>query len=94
MSFAEHTVEHFVTVPLTQGQFDGLVDFVYNEGAGTFQKSLLLKKVNAKAFDAVPGELRRYIYAGGKILDGLVTRRAKEIAVFTAALGNPCQSSI
>jgi hypothetical protein len=42
-----------------------------------------------KAFDAVPGELRRYIYAGGKILDGLVTRRAKEIAFFTRCIRKP-----
>jgi lysozyme len=38
---AEHAVEHLVTVPLSQGQYDGLVSFSYNEGAGRLQTSTL-----------------------------------------------------
>jgi lysozyme len=29
VAYAEHAVEHLVTVPLTQGQFDALVSFTY-----------------------------------------------------------------
>ena len=40
-------VNHSVKVPLTQNEFDGLVDFVFNEGAGHFLGSTLLAKLNA-----------------------------------------------
>jgi lysozyme len=47
--YAEHAVTHLVTVSLTQGQYDALVSFTYNEGAGRLQSSTLLKDLNAKA---------------------------------------------
>lgn len=37
VAYAGHAVEHLVTVPLTQGRYDALVSFAYNEGAGRLQ---------------------------------------------------------
>jgi lysozyme len=44
---AEHAVEHLVKVPLTQGQYDALSSFNYNEGTGRLQSSTRLKILNA-----------------------------------------------
>jgi lysozyme len=41
--YAEHAVAHLVTVLLTQGEYDALVSFTYNERAGRLQSSTLLK---------------------------------------------------
>ena len=78
----EDAVSKFVKVPLTQNQFDALVSFVYNVGVGAFQKSTLLKKLNAGQYDAVPNELMKWTKAGGKDLPGLVRRRRAECALW------------
>lgn len=64
---------------LTQGQFDALVDFVYNVGIGDFMGSTLLKKIRAKApTKEIQKEFRRWVYSKGKKLGGLVKRREWE----------------
>ena len=70
----ETAVCGMVKQPLTQHQFDVLVDFAYNAGVGALQKSTLLKKVNAAQFDDVPAELAKWTKGGGKVLPGLVRR--------------------
>jgi len=70
----EAGVEKLVKVDLNQHQFDVLVDFAYNAGLGALAKSGLLKAVNAKRFDRVPGELAKWTRGGGKTLPGLVKR--------------------
>lgn len=79
----EAGVSACVKVPLSQNQFDVLVDFAYNAGLSALQKSTLLKKVNAGDFDAVPSELMKWTKGGGKELPGLVRRRQAEIAVWS-----------
>jgi lysozyme len=74
----EKGVEALVKQPLTQNQFDVLVDFAYNAGAGALKSSTLLKKINAGEFDAVPAELMKWTKGGGKVLPGLVNRRRAE----------------
>jgi lysozyme len=56
-----------------------LVDFCYNLGAGKLRASTLRKRVNAGRWDDVPGELRKWVYAAGKQLNGLKARREAEI---------------
>ena len=46
---AERAVLRLVNVPLTDGQFDALVSFTFNLGAGAFQRSTLRRKVNRQA---------------------------------------------
>jgi lysozyme len=61
---------------LTQGQFDALVDFCYNEGFGHLQTML------AHGIDQVPVQLPRWDYAGGKVNQNLQTRREWEVSLW------------
>lgn len=78
----ERAVEQLVKVPLSDGQFAALVSFAFNVGEGALQKSTLLKKLNAGNYDAVPGELAKWVNAGGKKVQGLVNRRAAEAGLW------------
>ena len=75
-------VNRVVTVPLTQGQFDALVDFAYNEGREHLLNSTLLKMVNASRFDAAAAEFGIWVYAAGLPQMGLVRRRDAEQVMF------------
>ena len=63
-----------------QNQFDALADFTYNLGVGPLQTML------AHGWENVPQELPLWVYADHVVQPGLVTRRAAEVALFTA----PC----
>lgn len=80
---AEEAVNRFVRVELTQGQFDALVSFTFNVGAGALQRSQLLRLINAGKAAEAAREFSRWIYAGGKIFNGLRNRRKDEAALFT-----------
>lgn len=80
---AENAVNKDVKVPLNQNQFDALVSFVFNVGAGKFNRSTLLKRLNNGEYDAVPAELARWNKAGGEVTPGLVTRRQKEAELWS-----------
>lgn len=80
---AAGTVRSLVKVPLTENQFGALVSFVFNVGAGNFAKSTLLKRLNAGQYDAVPGELAKWVFNDGKRMAGLVNRRAAEAALWS-----------
>ena len=68
---------------LTQNQFDALVSFVFNLGAGNFKRSTLLRKVKANPNDpSIRVEFERWIYAGGKVLSGLAKRRKEEADLY------------
>ncbi len=71
-------VNSHVHVPLTQHQFDALVDFAFNCGIGNFNTSTLCRLVNAGKFDLADDEFARWVRGGGHILPGLVKRRALE----------------
>ena len=63
----------------TQGQFDALVSFTYNVGIGNLKKSTLLKKIMHDApTSEIQREFMKWVYSGGKKLDGLVKRRRWE----------------
>ncbi len=78
----EQAVSKGVTVPLTQNQHDALVCFAYNIGPNAFRHSTLLKLLNNRNYAAVPKQLRRWIYSGGKKLKGLINRREKEVEMW------------
>ena len=78
----EGYVEKYVTVPLTQNQFDALVVWVYNLGPTNFRKSTLLKELNSGDYTAASKEIKRWNKAGGKVLNGLVKRREAEADLF------------
>ena len=79
---AAQDVTQAVTVQLTDNQFSALTSFCYNAGAGNFNKSTLLKKLNLGNYSAVATELNKWIFANGKKLNGLVTRRKAEGDLF------------
>jgi lysozyme len=78
----ERGVSTFCPVPLTQGNFDGLVSFAFNVGLGTLQRSTLRQKVLRGDIQGAADEFLKYNKAGGKVLKGLVTRRNDERALF------------
>lgn len=73
---SERAVEK-LGMDLTQGQFDALVSFCYNCGAGNLQK-LVKGRTKKQIADAIP----LYNKGGGKVLAGLVKRRAWERGLF------------
>jgi lysozyme len=79
---AEKAVLRLVHVPLSDGQFSALVSFVFNLGAGALQRSTLRRKVNCEEHDDVPAEFRRWVWAGGRKLRGLIRRREAEAVLF------------
>ena len=88
----EAAVERLVHQPLSQHQFDALVDFAYNAGVENLAKSTLLKKVNAAQFNDVPAELMKWTKGGGKTLPGLVRRRQAEGAWWSKGNDHPTNS--
>ena len=77
-------VEQFLNglnITLTQGQFDALVDFCFNLGQQKLLNSTLLAKISVHATDdEIAAQFRRWVYGGGKKLNGLVKRREWEVA--------------
>jgi lysozyme len=84
LSSAEQCVRDYVHTPLNDNQFSALVDFTYNLGCGSLASSTLLVEVNARNFGAVCGQLERWVYAGGRVLPGLVRRRQAECQLFNS----------
>ena len=79
---AAQAVRDNVHVTLWQYQFDALVCVCFNIGNAAFTRSTLLRRLNAGDYVDVPGQMRRWVYAGGKIAQGLKNRREKEIALW------------
>ncbi len=64
-----------------EGRLAAIVDFTFNLGAGRLQTSTLRRRVNQRDWAAAGQELRRWIYGGGRVMPGLVTRRQAEITL-------------
>jgi len=84
LSIAEKAIDKLVKVPLSQFQYDALVSFVFNIGQGNFKDSTMLKLLNKGEYKKASSEFKRWIYSGGKILEGLVFRRRVEKIIFLA----------
>lgn len=84
LELAEAEVNKVVDkVDLTQGQFDSLVSFTFNLGAGNFQTSTLRKKVlNNPADPSIKAEFGKWVYVRGKVSHGLQRRRLEEIRLY------------
>lgn len=75
---AEECINKCVNVPLTQEQFDALVSFTFNVGNKALETSTLLKKLNAGDYQGAADQFGRWTLDNGKIIPGLVKRRAQE----------------
>jgi GH24 family phage-related lysozyme (muramidase) len=78
----EDAVNRAVKVPITQGMFDAIVDLAYGVGPGPMASSTLVRKLNMRDYTGAANEFSRWVYADGKILPGLVTRRERDKAMF------------
>jgi GH24 family phage-related lysozyme (muramidase) len=84
---ANKAVDRLVKIDLNKNQRNALVSLVYNVGATGFGKSNALKELNKgnikaflkEAFDPKVG----FVRTKGKIVKGLVNRRAREKMIFT-----------
>lgn len=76
----EGALKRCVSVALHQHEYDALVSLAYNIGAEAFCKSTLVRKLNAADYAGACAEISRWNKQGGKVLQGLVNRRAKERA--------------
>ena len=81
---AARAVLRLIRVPLEDGQFDALGSFAINLGAGALQRSTLRRKVNREEHGTVPAEFRRWVWAGGRKLKGLVRRREAEAELYAS----------
>lgn len=79
---AERCVLRFIAVPLTDGQFDALVSFTFNLGSGALQRSTLRRRINRGEHEDVPAEFMKWVWAGGRKLKGLISRRAEEALLY------------
>lgn len=75
-------VNNLCRTNLTQGMFDALVSFAFNVGTDALKNSTLLRKLNQGNYEGAAQEFRRWIHGDGRVLPGLVIRRAKEEALF------------
>ncbi len=68
---------------LNDNQFGALVSFSYNVGIQNLRISTLLKKVNLNPQDiSIRKEFEKWVKASGKVLPGLVRRRAEEAKLY------------
>ena|ERR1035438_7835173 len=79
---SEQAIQRLVRVPLTQGQFDALVDFCFNLGAGKLAASTLLKDLNAGQYEAAREQLLRWDHVGTQENAGLKARREAEFQLW------------
>lgn len=82
----EKYIKAYVRVPLTQGQYDALVSFIFNCGSTAFHGSTLLVRLNEGDYKAAAKEILRWnkgTVRGQKVvLPGLVRRREAEKEMF------------
>lgn len=87
----ENGINSGVKVPLNQYQFDALVSFSYNVGVSAFLQSTLLELLNKGDYVDASNEFDKWVHAGGKVLQGLVTRRNAEKALFLKQIEVPAK---
>jgi lysozyme len=79
---AVNHVNSLVFVPLTQGEFDALVDFSFNCGCEAFAGSTMLRLLNAGDYSGAADQFEHWGRSGGKVIAGLLRRRQTEVQEF------------
>lgn len=82
LNLYEREVPKLVKVKLNDSQLISLISFSFNVGLGAFRKSTLLRLLNQGDYNAPVIELPKWRKAGGKIIQGLVNRREKEVKMW------------
>ncbi|MCS7489219.1 lysozyme [Raoultella planticola] len=71
-------INPYIKQPIPETMRGALYSFAYNVGAGNFQTSTLLRKINQGDQKGACDQLRVWIYAKKVVWKGLVTRREIE----------------
>lgn len=79
---ADAIIDRYVKADLNINQRAALISWVFNLGGGNLKKSTLLKKLNKHDYKGAADEFLKWVYAGGKKLNGLVKRRKAERELF------------
>jgi len=87
----EAGVTQLVTVKLNQNQFDALVSFTYNVGLSAFERSTIRRKLNAVDYRGAASAFKLWNKGGGRVLRGLVNRRARESTLFLTPMDAPTE---
>lgn len=69
-------LQPLITAGLNPGQWAALLSFAYNLGAGNAKK--LIPNINTGNQTALENQWKKYVVAGGKVNQGLISRRNKE----------------
>lgn len=89
----ERAVEQLASVSLNQNEFDALVSFVFNVGAGAFKTSTARKRLNRNdrlgAADALTWWNKATVAGVLREVTGLTRRRAAERALFLTPTNPP-----
>jgi lysozyme len=72
-----------VLVTEPEGRLAAIVDFTFNLGAGRLQTSTLRRRLNQRDWTTAGLEVRRWVYGGGRVLQGLVARREVEATLLS-----------
>lgn len=88
----EQDVNRLVKVPLTQGQFDACVSFTYNCGAGNFAK--IATRINNGDLAGARKAFSYYVTSKGKLMTGLVRRRADEQKLWDSTYPHGTEANI
>ena len=75
-------VRNIKKVELNVNQQAALISFIFNLGSGTFQSSTLRQKLLRGEYVDASKEISKFVYAGGRKLNGLVRRREAEKVLF------------
>ena len=86
-------IYRLITIPLTQGQFDALVSFTFNCGAGALQRSTLRACVNRQEHMQVPAELLKWSRVKGGLSNGLMRRRMAEALLYVIPISKTFDAS-
>lgn len=78
-----HIEQTLVLCPtLDNERLSAIADFTFNLGAGRLKASSLRRRINNGEFELVPQEIRKWVWAGGRKLAGLVARREDEVRLW------------
>lgn len=73
-----------LAVPANADRLAAIVSFVFNLGIGAYERSALRRKIDAGDWASAAKEAKRWIYASGRVLPGLVARRSDEASLIAA----------
>jgi lysozyme len=78
----ERTVESACSIPPNENQFAAMVCLSWNIGRLAFQKSEVLKYHNLQRFQQAAASFANWRRSGGKVVNGLIRRRAAEAELY------------